>query len=513
MVADEVLRLMAETTERAQPTPLQRSVHDFYAARGGQPVWLGPGTGGRDRLAQGLEVLDNAWREGLDPYEYRLSLFAAGLDEAAKTDDATTLAAMELQAMQGLLRYARDVSVGRTGPAKVDPNVFAAEKVFDPAPVLAALADPSADAGAVLRAMPPAHREYTGLRAALLRYTELGGAGQLVYEGPALKPGMRDPRVAQMRRRLAVVGDLGALEAEPDPELYTPLLAQAVKGFQARHGLEADAIAGAQTLGALNVPLSERREQIRLNMERWRWLPKDLGERYVLVNIAGFEAEMVDDGAVVDRMRAVVGRTYRMTPVFSDRISYVEVNPTWTVPPKLAREDLLPKLKKNPGYLAENGFEVFAGWNGDAARVDPSGIDWSGVQAASFPYKLRQSPGPKNALGEVKIMFPNRFDVYLHDTPSKELFRERVRAFSSGCIRLQRPFDMVNWLMRVGGGPGPAEIEEVRRSRETTVVRLRETVPVHLIYATAWAAPSGETHFRHDIYNRDRLLWQSLNAR
>jgi murein L,D-transpeptidase YcbB/YkuD len=495
------------------PRGMARAVRDFYLARSGQPLWFGTGAGGQARLAAGLDVLANAGREGLEPLDYRLSLLAGGLPEAAKSDDPATLAATELQATLGLLRYARDVSVGRTGPARTDPNVFVAAKTFDPAPVLNAFADPAANPGDVLRAMPPSHREYAGLRDALRRYAELRGEPRRVDEGPALKPGMRDPRVAQMRTRLAFFGDLGATGAETDPELYTPLLTQAVRRFQTRHGLETDAIAGAQTLGALNVSKSERLHTIRLNMERWRWLPHELGERFVLVNIAGFQAEMVEDGRVVDQMRAVVGRTYRMTPVFSDRISYVEVNPTWTVPPKIARKDLLPKIMADPGYLAEGGYEVFAGWGEGAARLDPSSIDWSRYGEGNFPFRLRQTPGPKNALGEVKVMFPNRFDVYLHDTPARELFQRSVRAYSSGCIRLERPFDMVNWLMNVTGGPGPGEIDSLRESRKTAVVGLPETVPVHLIYATAWTSPGGNVHFRHDIYNRDRLLNRSLQAR
>ncbi|WP_164516687.1 L,D-transpeptidase family protein [Minwuia thermotolerans] len=517
--AKEIAPVLIQLMESGAPAgeegtqALAEALRDFYRARSGAPLWFGAGAEGQARLAAGLEVLADAGSEGIDPNDYRLSLLAGGLAEAAKSDDAATLAATELQATLGLLRYARDVSVGRTGPARTDPNVFVAAKTFDPAPVLNAFADPAANPGDVLRAMPPSHREYAGLRDALRRYTELRGEPRRVDEGPALKPGMRDPRVAQMRTRLAFFGDLGATGAEADPELYTPLLAQAVRRFQTRHGLETDAIAGAQTLGALNVAKSERLHTIRLNMERWRWLPHELGERFVLVNIAGFQAEMVEDGRVVDQMRAVVGRTYRMTPVFSDRISYVEVNPTWTVPPKIARKDLLPRIKADPGYLAEGGYEVFAGWGEGAARLDPSSIDWSRYGEGYFPFRLRQRPGPKNALGEVKVMFPNRFDVYLHDTPARELFQRSVRAYSSGCIRLERPFDMVNWLMNVTGGPGPGEIDSLRESRKTAVVGLPDTVPVHLIYATAWTSPGGNVHFRHDIYNRDRLLNRSLQAR
>lgn len=496
------------------PRGMAHAVREFYRARSGQPLWFGTGEAGQARLAAGLEVLGNAGREGLNPGDYAPALPAGGQGGLAG-GDAATLAAMEFEALLAMLRYARDAAVGRRAPRLIDPNVFAADKTFDPEPVLTAFADPAADPGEVLRAMPPAHREYAGLRQALRRYTAMGLRPEppKVDEGPALKPGMRDRRVAQMRARLAFFGDLGASEAAPEPDLYTPLLAQAVRGFQARHGLETDAVAGAQTLGALNETLAERLDRIRLNMERWRWLPHDLGERFVLVNIAAFEVQMVEGGRVIDSMRAVVGRPYRMTPVFSDRISYVEVNPTWTVPPKIARQDLLPRIKADPSFLVEGRFEVHDGWGEGATRLDPATVDWNRYGEGDFPFRLRQAPGPKNALGEVKVMFPNRFDVYLHDSPARELFRQRVRAYSSGCIRLQRPFDLVDWLMAVTGGPDSEAIRKTRESGRTTAVRLPETVPVHLIYATAWSSPGGEVHFRHDIYNRDRLLNRSLLAR
>jgi len=202
-----------------------------------------------------------------------------------------------------------------------------------------------------------------------------------------------------------------------------------------------------------------------------------------------------------------------MTPVFSDQISYIEVNPTWTVPPKIAREDLLAKIKADPTYLATGGYELYDGWGAGAAKIDPAAVDWQAMTKENFTYKMRQAPGSKNALGEVKVMFPNRFDIYLHDSPAKDLYSKRVRAFSSGCIRLARPFDLVNWLMRQTDGPSAADIQALRESRETRVVKLAQTIPVHLIYATAWASEDGQTHFRDDVYGRDRLLRQALDGR
>ncbi len=502
--------------ERAASHPaLTQAVLDAYRDRDWRPVWFVSGSvaeeaAARARLAAALAVLEDAAREGLGPEDYAVAVRAEGLPGFAARATPQGLAPLDAQATAAILAYARDAATGRRGPARLDSNVFAPPRDFDAAAILEALADPTRDAGAMLRALSPGHTEYRGLRRALSLYRALAEKPEPppVPDGPSLKPGIRDPRVAALRARLAHFGDISVPEAEPD--LFTPALEIALASFQRRHGLETDGIAGKQTLAALNVTVAERVDQILLNMERWRWLPHDLGPRYVLANIAGYEVTMVEGTSTVDRMVAVVGRPYRMTPVFSDRISYIEVNPTWTVPPKIAREDLLPKIQADPAYLESGGYEVFSGWDADAARLDPQAVDWQAMTKERFGFKLRQAPGPKNALGEVKIMFPNRFDIYLHDSPAKDLFDRRVRAFSSGCIRLARPFDLVDWLMRQTGGPDRAAIEEIRQSRETRVVKLPETVPVHLIYATAWAGEDGQTHFRADVYERDRLLARAL---
>ena len=514
-LASDLLRRAGETgaapSAQGAAPDLEAALFEAYAARDWRSFWFAadPAAGLR-RLAAAAVVLEDAAREGLDPSDYRLSVAAADIPAFAVEATTEQLAALELEAGAALLAYARDAAQGRADPRRRDPNVFAEAPPFDPAALLAQLTDPAGDPAALLLSLSPGHSEYRGLRRALSLYRERAARAEPppVPDGPSLKPGMRDPRVAALRARLAHFGDISLPEAEPD--LFTPALAIALQSFQRRHGLEDDAVAGRQTLAALNVTAAERVEQILLNMERWRWLPRELGEAYVLANIAGFTVTMVEGGSTVERMRAVVGRPYRMSPVFSDRISYIEVNPTWTVPPKIAREDLLPKIQADPTYLSQGGYQVFSGWGADAVQLDPASIDWAAVTPRSFPYKLRQGPGPKNALGQVKIMFPNRFDVYLHDSPARDLFRKASRAFSSGCIRLERPFDLVEWLMRLTGGPDRAAIEEILASEETTIVKLPQRVPVHLIYATAWAGEDDQVHFREDVYGRDQLLQDAL---
>jgi murein L,D-transpeptidase YcbB/YkuD len=307
-----------------------------------------------------------------------------------------------------------------------------------------------------------------------------------------------------MRARLRASGDITVDSAKPD--VYDPALVMAVKRFQKRHGLEPDGVVGKQTVAAMNVAVEERIRQIVLNMERWRWLPEDLGDRYILVNIAGFKLTLVDSGAVWDRMRVAVGKPYRRTPVFSDRIRYLEFNPYWTVPYSIATRDLLPKIKKNPGILKVKGYELLR----DGKSVAPETINWSSLSRKNFPYTLRQKPGPKNALGRVKFMFPNQFAVYLHDTPGRQVFGHASRAFSSGCIRLARPIDLAELVLRETPGWKRERIDAVLETGKRTVVNLAKRLPVHLTYSTAWSGEGGTINFRPDIYGRDKSLHEAL---
>ena len=295
--------------------------------------------------------------------------------------------------------------------------------------------------------------------------------------------------------------------------LFDERLAAAVARFQRRHGLNDDGAVGPTTLSALNVPVEHRIEQIILNMERWRWMPDDLGRRYIQVNMAGFGLEVIEDGWPVMAMRVVVGRPYRRTPVFSARMTYMVINPTWNVPASIAKRDYLPKLRRNPGRVAEHQIRVFDSWNGRTREVDPRKIDWSRVSASRFPYMLRQDPGHQNALGRIKFMLPNPFSIYLHDTPSVQLFEREVRTFSSGCIRLQEPFALADYLMKDSTQWSSTRIQEEIVSGRTTNVGLPAAIPVHFTYSTAWVDAEGELHFHGDIYGRDALLRKALFGR
>jgi murein L,D-transpeptidase YcbB/YkuD len=296
-----------------------------------------------------------------------------------------------------------------------------------------------------------------------------------------------------LRRRLQITGDITI--QDPNSFRYDAGLELAVRGFQARQGLEVDGVVGPASRAALNLPVGERIAQLLINLERWRWLPDDLGDRHVLVNIAGFELQAVDYGQTVFRSAVVVGTPYHQTPVFSDQIEYVEFNPFWNVPTSIARGEILPKARRDPGYLAQQNIRVLAGWGDDAPVVDPRRIDWS----RPFPYRLRQEPGPNNALGRVKIMFPNPFNVYLHDTPARDLFGRASRAFSHGCIRVHEPLALaahvLDWSL--------PQVQSVVDGRGRKIVRLAKPMPVHVTYQTAWVGQDGAVQFREDIYGRD----------
>ncbi|MFC3226334.1 murein L,D-transpeptidase [Marinibaculum pumilum] len=293
-------------------------------------------------------------------------------------------------------------------------------------------------------------------------------------------------------------------------EIYDNALVAAVLRFQRRHGLEPDGVVGPKTLAALNVPLADRIRQVELNLERWRWLPADLGRRYVLVNIAGYDYRLVEDGVEKLYGRTIVGRSYRSTPVFSDKIEYLVFNPKWTVPRRLAVEDKLPQIKEDPDFLRREGFSVYVGWGEDAQEIMPEFIDWHSLSKNNFPYRLVQSPGASNALGQVKFLFPNKYDVYLHDTPSRHLFKRANRAFSSGCIRVEHPLDLAEHLLMSEPGWDRARIDGALQLDRERWITLREPVPVHLLHWTTWRDPDGTLQFRDDLYGRDSRLAQAL---
>jgi murein L,D-transpeptidase YcbB/YkuD len=473
----------------------------FYQERQMTPLWLD--AGGPSARAETLAgVLRDADQDGLDPADYHASIITQLL--AAKTPDQW--AEFELRLSLGLVEMTSDLASGRLEPRHVNPELFVYPQEVDPAAVIRAAAT-APDMATFVAGYEPKQPEYRRLKAALAEYRALATTGgwPTIQDGPTLKPGMAGPRVLQLRARLDVPAPQGG-----DPARYDDALAAAVKQFQARHGLEQDGFVGQNTLAALNVPVEDRVRQILLNLERRRWMADEPGPRYVFVNLADFELKMVEEPHTVFDTRVVVGAPYHRTPVFSGEMTYLELNPYWNVPPSIARNELLPKIKADPGYLAANDFELLSDWSDSARVLDPHAIDWRAVRPDTFAYKIRQGPGPGNALGYIKFIFPNQFNIYLHDTPARGLFARDVRDFSHGCIRVQDPEALAAVVLDRQPGWSEEQINAAIATGQRRIVTLDQPLPVHIAYLTAWVNKDGSVNFRSDVYGRDAILAAAL---
>ncbi len=351
------------------------------------------------------------------------------------------------------------------------------------------------------------HASYHSLRTMLDRYLVLRDAGGwpvLSSAGPTLDVGVDSTEIQVIREILWRARDL-AENARGDTR-YDGALQRAVQRFQLRHGLTIDGIVGPRTRQALSVDVDARIKQIQLNLERTRQLPRDLGERYIWINTAAFELDVHEGDRVPLSMRVIVGKQKRQTPVFTENLRYLVVNPYWHVPTKLAKRDLIPALLHNPDYFMRRGIRVLSGWQDDATELDPLAIDWREYSGSRYlPYKLRQDPGPDNSLGRIKFMLPNRYSVYLHDTPGKHLFERSVRTFSSGCVRIEKPLELARYV--IGGEDIESEqLEAIIDTGQHQVISLPEPIPVYMVYQTAWVDSDGNAQFRDDIYGRDPAL-------
>jgi len=492
--------------EPSLPLPVRQrgpAIRAYYSQPANGLLWLE-----RPRMGAFIQRLKDAADDGLDPSAYPIAQLER-LAAVSGNTDTRSKAVIELYFSASFLEYASDIQIGRFLPRKVDPTFYQQDKTIDALAALTGLAK-QPDLAKFFRAWQPQNLDYEGLRQALAEYRafERAGGWPKVPMGETLKPGMSDPRVPAIRARLAYTDGADPQPSPQGPLVYDRALADAVANFQERHGLDADGNVGKATTVALNVPVGERVEDIVLAMERIRWLPANLGADRLMVNIAGFELKEYRQNQLRDVMAVVVGKPYSRTPVFSDTIKYVEFNPYWNVPGTIAVKEYLPKLRQSPAGLAADGFEVVQG-----AKVWPvNAIDWSRYGPGNFPFQLRQRPGPKNALGRLKIMFPNKFDVYLHDTPARTLFVKTDRAFSHGCIRLSRPIDAAVEVLADTPGWDRARINATIATGDRTVANLAKPIPIHITYFTAWV-DHGVANFRSDIYEQDAKLAAALNGR
>ena len=488
---------------------IDKRLTEIYHGNKLQPFWIKDGKPSL-RAADILAVLKDAESHGLNPASY----FVDKIDQYWDSKDTAGLVRLDLLLTMGMMRYVADQREGRMEPRTLDPKLFAgARDVEVDWDILRKTAFEAPDMKAFLAQQAPSFQQYRELQKKLIEYRGLAAKGgwPSIPAGKVLKPGMDDQRIKTIRKRLVSTEELTIENI--DSAVFDTALGEAIKRFQKRHNLNPDGVIGNKTLTALNVPVSSRIDQIIINMERYRWLKRLRDDSLVVVNIAGFEAAAGQSGKFDVRMPVIVGKAYHKTPVFSDTIKYVDFNPFWNVPNSIARNEMLPKLKKNPDYLGTKNMRIFQGWDPDSPELDPTTIDWSNVSKKDMNrYRIRQDPGPNNVLGTLKIIFPNKYSVYLHDTPSHGLFKQERRAFSHGCIRMGRPAEMAAWVL--GGeekGWTMARVNEIVASRKRQVVSLEQPMPVYILYRTAFVDPEDHTlYFYEDIYGRDKLLEKAL---
>jgi murein L,D-transpeptidase YcbB/YkuD len=480
------------------------AVAHFFDARGFEPAWKIPGDS--DAIRQALV---DSERDGLTPAEYHLAAIDAVLDERQRAPSASLDADLQVLLTDAVAALVDDRRYGRVHPVTLDPRWNVDPRAGAPPleSVLAAIAGAPSKADAI-RSVEPTNFIYVGLKQALGRYRAAAAAGgwPRVPPGPALKPGTADRRIVALRARLLASGDLSGAAAS-ESEAYDAELESAVKGFQERHRLTPDGIIGQATVEAMNVTPAVLAEQIRVNLERSRWVMNGRSDTLLLVNLPAFKVYLIRNEKRVWEARAQIGREVRQTPAFRADMRYLVFNPDWTVPPTILAKDVIAGMRGGSNPIAHKGLTIF---DRQGRTVDAKTIDWKTATPAKFPYTLKQPPGPDNALGRVKFIFPNEHSIFLHDTPSRELFSADQRTFSSGCIRVEHPLDLAALLLEGQDDWTPEKIKGVVDEGKQQTVVLRTPMPVLIVYWTVSVGESGELHFARDVYGHDARLLRAL---
>lgn len=486
---------------------LNDAIKDFYAKREFKPLWF-DGNGLSPQGKALLAALAKSDEHGIGPATYGMPK----LGERAAKANAKEREELEIELTIAFLGYAGDIVAGtvsnprRVGGTFRDAKRPEAKKLLDDAAA-------AQDMAKFLEGLPPDLRRYKQVQQALAKYREIEkkGGWPRVDAGPTLKIGMKHPRVGQAKRRLVATGELAKIEGDADT--FDGALLLAVKKFQLRHGLLDDGNIGAGTVAEMNISAKERVEQLVINIERRRWLAGHLGDRYIYVNIADHDLKIVEKGHTVYTSRVVVGRPYHETPVFSATMQYIELNPYWNVPYSIATQELLPVIKKVPGYLQSNDYLLLTRMGDNNSAIDPASVDWSRYGPGNFPFQIRQKPGPRNALGTTMFMFPNPHNVFIHDTPIRSIFNLEDRYFSHGCVRVQNPWGLAIFLLKDqdNGQWTKEKIAKVVETKDQTRINLKAPIQVHITYLTAWAEQDGTVHFRKDGYKRDATLRVAMN--
>jgi murein L,D-transpeptidase YcbB/YkuD len=508
---DEAIRTLVEDLAASgdvavdgAPIASRHLILKLYEARAFEPTWTSVA-----QIDSLLEVIDESQREGLDPRDYHVERVRAAREAFGRLESLPPeeRAGLDLLLTDSVIRLGYQLRFGKVDAVALNPHWnMTRDLVSEDAAATIQAAINSASMHEFAEKVIPRVFLYQRFKVALAEYRGIAANGgwPTIETGATLKPGMTDARVSVLARRLAITRDLDSSIERSNEDLYDATLVQAVQHFQRRHGLAADGAVGAATLAALNVPVEQRIDQLRANLERARWVFYDPESEFLVVNIAGFRLYLVRRGEVVWTTRVQVGQPYRRTPVFTSTVRYLVLNPTWTVPPGILSRDILPRVRQDPGYLATRNIELI---DDAGAIVDPATVDWS---SRGVPYRFVQPAGATNALGRVKFMFPNDYSVYLHDTPSRDLFDRESRAFSSGCIRVEEPLELAQRLL--GSGWDRRRIEAAIESGETRTVFLEKPMPVMLLYWTAEVDEPGVVSFFPDVYGLDDAIMRALEA-
>lgn len=467
-----------------------QKLYFFYGNRHFEPIWLDEAQDGTVVFSPAAEkilaLFKNAESEGLRPQDY----LTPELNTANVKGDPSRMAGLETAFSTAALRYANHLYNGRIVPQSVSPLFDIAPKSFDSAALLIELAT-SDDPASVLAALNPTHPQFLALKASLAHFDDKeADRPRTIAAGSTLRPGMTDARVPALRDRLGLPA--------VDGLVYDEALVVAMKSFQTSENLDVDGVMGPATLAALNGGAPVTRADILANMERWRWMPRDLGAFNVMVNIPEFRLAINKDGAEAYTTRVVVGTPKNQTPIFSDNIRHIVVNPYWNVPSSIIKGEIAPAVMRNPGYIDAQNMDLLYKGN----PVSPWQVDWSQVSTSNFPFRVRQRPGAGNALGQIKFLFPNKHDVYLHDTPSKSLFSRATRAFSHGCIRVENPMEFADALTANEAKISRSSLEALFGPSERWV-NPQTQIPVHLAYFTVWADAAGQLRGFNDVYGHN----------
>ncbi len=503
--------VMAPSQASAQVTAFKQAVAEsassdegiaaFYRKTGYAPVWTGEDDTHRARRAALIEALETADLQGLPTGRYPVDRLVSAMRDARTVRD---LGLVETMLSRAFVQYAADLRSGVLVPSRVDDGLKREVERPDVAVLLAEFVQ--AEPMQFLRRLAPDSMQYRALLKEKLRLEKKiaeGGWGETVPT-TKLEPGASGRAVVILRDRLISMGYL----ARSSVAVYDDDLHRAVLSFQTANGLEADGVAGPSTIEAINVAAEDRLKSVLVALERERWLPRERGERHILVNQTDFSARIVDNGLVTFQTRAVIGKNTedRRSPEFSDVMDHMVINPSWYVPRSIITKEYLPKLRRNPNAVGH--LEI----TDSRGRRVSRNHNFSRYSARSFPFAMRQPPGKNNALGLVKFMFPNKYNIYLHDTPQKHLFDSEVRAYSHGCIRLAEPFEFAYALLARQEEDPKDFFHRVLNTGQETRVNLDQPVPVHLIYRTAWIGSRGEAEYRRDVYGRDAKIWEALSA-